>query len=74
MTNEEIKVYLQYTKVLLAIHKIKDKHVDEALDCAIEAFDEENENTRQSADDYRCICGGIHYRHSDYLYDKRMAL
>ena len=43
MTNEEIKVYLQYTKVLLAIHKIKDVQVDEALDRAIDAFDEEKE-------------------------------
>ena len=46
MTNEEIKVYLEYTKVLLAIHKIKDKQVDEALDNAIERFEAElnNEN------------------------------
>ena len=41
MTNEEIRVYLQYTKVLLAIHKIKDVNVDEALDKAIDAFEEE---------------------------------
>ena len=41
MTNEEIKVYLQYTKVLLAIHKIKDVKIDEALDIAIETFDDE---------------------------------
>ena len=41
MTREEIKVYLQYTKVLLAIHKIKDVNVDEALDNAIDAFDDE---------------------------------
>ena len=40
MTNEEIKVYLQYTKVLLAVHKVKDKQVDEALDHAIDFFDE----------------------------------
>ena len=47
MTNEEIKVFLQYTKVLLAINKIKDKQVDEALDLAIEAFDDETyEDTR----------------------------
>lgn len=45
MTNEEIKVYLQYTKVLLAIHKIKDKQVDEALDRAIETFDEEEKHS-----------------------------
>ena len=41
MTNEEIKVYLQYTKVLLAINKIKDVNVDKALDEAIDAFDDE---------------------------------
>ena len=41
MTNEEIKVYLQYTKVLLAINKIKDTKVDEALDKAIATFDDE---------------------------------
>lgn len=41
MTNEEIRVYLQYTKVLLAIHKIKDVNVDEALDKAIDAFEDE---------------------------------
>ena len=40
MTNEEIKVYLQYTKVLLAIHKVKDAQVDEALDHAISSFDD----------------------------------
>jgi hypothetical protein len=44
MTNEEIKVYLEYTKVLLAIHKIKDNEVDEALDHAIERFNAEIEN------------------------------
>ena len=46
MTNEEIKVYLEYTKVLLAIHKIKDEQVDEALDNAIERYEAElnNEN------------------------------
>ena len=43
MTNEEIKVYLQYTKVLLAMNKIKDKKVDEALDLAIDTFDDEKE-------------------------------
>ena len=41
MTNEEIKVYLQYTKVLLAIHKIKDAKIDAALDIAIDTFDDE---------------------------------
>ena len=43
MTNEEIKVYLEYTKVLLAINKIKDAQIDEALDRAIETFEEEKE-------------------------------
>ena len=43
MTNEEIKVYLQYTKVLLAINKIKDPKIDEALDKAIDTFDDEKE-------------------------------
>ena len=41
MTREEIKVDLQYTKVILAIHKIKDVNIDEALDNAIDAFDDE---------------------------------
>ena len=41
MSREEIKVYLQYTKVLLAINKIKDVNIDEALDNAIDAFDDE---------------------------------
>lgn len=41
MTNEEVKVFLQYAKVLLAIHKIKDSKVDEALDIAIDTFDDE---------------------------------
>ena len=40
MTYEEIKVYLQYTKVLLAMYKITDRQVDEALDLAIEEFEE----------------------------------
>lgn len=44
MTREEVKVYLQYTKVLLAIHKIKDHQVDEALDIAIDQFDDEEES------------------------------
>lgn len=44
MTREEIKVYLQYAKVLLAIHKVKDPQVDEALDIAIENYDEENDS------------------------------
>jgi len=46
MTNEEIKVYLQYAKVLLAIHKVKDAQVDEALDIAIDTFDDEKEAHR----------------------------
>jgi len=43
MTREEIKVYLEYTKVLLAINKIKDAKVDEALDLAIDTFDDNKE-------------------------------
>jgi len=43
MTNEEIRVYLQYAKVLLAIHKINDAQVDEALDRAIEKYEENKE-------------------------------
>ena len=43
MTREEIKVYLEYTKVLLAINKIKDAKVDEALDKAIDTFDDNKE-------------------------------
>lgn len=42
MTREEIKVYLEYTKVLLAIHKIKDAQVDEALDHAISTFKDDS--------------------------------
>ena len=44
MTNEEIKVYLQYTKVLLAMNKIKDAKVNEALDIAIENYDDEEDS------------------------------
>lgn len=47
MTNEEIKVYLEYTKVLLAIHKIKDAQVNEALDHAINNFKDVNEPERE---------------------------
>jgi hypothetical protein len=43
MTNEEIRVYLQYAKVLLAIHKINDAQVDEARDRAIENYEENKE-------------------------------
>ena len=46
MTNEEVKVYLEYTKVLLAIHKIKDAQVDKALEIAIETFDDGQDNER----------------------------
>ena len=46
MTNEEIKVYLLYAKVLLAINKIKDDKVNEALDAAIETFDESSGDER----------------------------
>ena len=40
MTNEEIRVYLQYTKVLLAIHKVRDAEVEKALDLAIDSFED----------------------------------
>lgn len=43
MTNEEIKVYLEYTKVLLAMNKVTDVKVNEALDRAIDTFDEPKE-------------------------------
>lgn len=41
MTREEVKIFLEYTKVLLAINKISDNKVNEALDNAIDAFDDE---------------------------------
>ncbi len=41
MTNEEVKVFLQYAKVLLAINKINDKKVNEALDIAIDNYDDD---------------------------------
>ena len=40
MTREEIKTYLEYTKVLLAMNGIKDNEVSEALDDAIDTFDD----------------------------------
>ena len=43
MTREEIKIYLQYTKVLLAINKINDDKVNEALNQAIHTFEDKNE-------------------------------
>lgn len=43
MTNEEIKVFLEYTKVLLAINKIKDAQIEEALDHAIDTFDDKKD-------------------------------
>ena len=46
MTNEEVKVYLQYTKVLLAIDKINDKQVNEALDIAIDNYEEDKNAER----------------------------
>jgi hypothetical protein len=46
MTNEEIKVYLEYTKVLLAIHNIKDDKVDKALTIAIGTFNDDKEEER----------------------------
>ena len=47
MTNEEIKVYLEYTKVLLAMNKIEDDKVDEALNHAIKTFEDGNERERE---------------------------
>ena len=47
MTREEIKVYLEYTKVLLAMNKIKDDKVDEALNHAINTFEDKNERERE---------------------------
>ena len=46
MTREEVKVYLEYAKVLLAIHKVKDEQVEEALNIAIDHFDDEGEPER----------------------------
>jgi hypothetical protein len=43
MTNEEIKVFLEYTKVLLAINNIKDAQVEEALTTAIAKFNDKEE-------------------------------
>jgi len=43
MTREEIKTYLEYTKVLLAMNGIKDNEVSEALDHAIDTFDDNND-------------------------------
>jgi len=43
MTNEEIKTFLEYTKVLLAMNGIKDNKVSEALDHAIDTFDDKKE-------------------------------
>lgn len=43
MTREEVKIFLEYTKVLLAINKISDNKVNEALDNAIDAFDDQKE-------------------------------
>ena len=43
MTREEIKTYLEYTKVLLAMNGIKDNEVSEALDHAIDTFDDKKE-------------------------------
>lgn len=43
MTREEVKIFLEYTKVLLAMNKIKDAKVDEALDNAINEFDDNKE-------------------------------
>ena len=43
MTNEEIKTYLEYTKVLLAMNGIKDNEVSEALDHAIDTFNDKKD-------------------------------
>ena len=43
MTREEVKIFLEYTKVLLAINKIGDNKVNEALDNAISEFDDQKE-------------------------------
>ena len=43
MTREEVKIFLEYTKVLLAINKISDNKVNEALDNAINEFDDQKE-------------------------------
>lgn len=43
MSREEVKIFLEYTKVLLAINKINDNKVNEALDNAIDAFDDQKE-------------------------------
>ena len=40
MTNYEVKVYMEYIKVLLSMHKINEDVLDQALDKAIEAFDD----------------------------------
>jgi len=47
MTREEVKTYLEYTKVLLAMHNIKDAQVNEALDNAINTFKDPNEPERE---------------------------
>ena len=41
MTSEEVRVYLEYAKVLLAINKIDDAQVSKALDIAIDSFGED---------------------------------
>jgi len=43
MSREEVKIFLEYTKVLLAINKIGDNKVNEALDNAINEFDDNKE-------------------------------
>lgn len=42
MTNDEVRVFLEYTKVLLAKNKLNDAKVDEALDIAINSFGEDH--------------------------------
>ena len=41
MTSEEVRVHLEYAKVLLAINKIDDSKVNKALDIAIDSFGED---------------------------------
>lgn len=48
MTKEKVKVMLQYTKVLLQIHGIEDEDVHEALDIAIDKFEETCHDLPQS--------------------------
>ena len=44
MTNYEVKVYMEYIKVLLSMHHLNEDVLDRALDKAIEAFDDTDYN------------------------------